>query len=192
MGFFKLYRERVGLLVIDMQDKILNSTERLQETVERAQLVIGSMQKMGIPILATEQNPTKLGATTPSIKYYLETPPIEKMAFSCYEEASCRDAIDDTGCNQWILIGVETHVCVLQTAKDLISTGHEVVILNDATTSRSIFDYSTAIAEMRDMGARISSTEIVLFELLGTCTDPSFKEICGAIKGCGSKNCCQG
>ena len=84
--------------------------------------------------------------------------------------------------SQWVLAGIEAHVCVLQTAKDLLEQGKQVVVLNDAISSRSIYDFSTAIAEMRDCGARISSTETVLFELLRDSKAAEFKEISQLIK----------
>lgn len=197
MKYFTLQKEKAGLLVIDMQDKILQCTERLAETVDRAQLAICGLQEMGIPLLATEQNPSGLGPTTEVIRYHLVNPPLAKTTFSCWRDENCRQAMDELQRSQWILMGVEAHICVMQTAYDLIQAGHQVVILNDAVTSRSIFDYSTAIAEMRDMGARIASTEIVLFELLESYHHPQFRTISGWIKnsaseGCGSSNCCQG
>lgn len=182
--------DKAALLVIDMQDRILSGTERLIETLDRAQLALCGFQELSLPVIATEQNPDKLGPTNSTIRHYLEKPPLTKMAFSAYREEETRHAIDNSGRSQWILMGVETHVCLMQTARDLIQAGHEVVVLNDATSSRSIFDYSTAIAEMRDMGARIASTEIVLFELMATAADPHFKTICQWVKGCSSSNCC--
>lgn len=84
--------------------------------------------------------------------------------------------------DQWVLIGIEAHVCVLQTAKDLIAEGKQVVVLNDAIGSRSIYDFSTAIAEMRDCGVRITSTETILFELLRNSQAAEFKAMSQLIK----------
>jgi nicotinamidase-related amidase len=83
---------------------------------------------------------------------------------------------------QWVLIGIEAHVCVLQTAKDLLRENKQVVVLNDAISSRSIYDFATAIAEMRDCGVRISSAETILFELLKDSKAEEFKQISHLVK----------
>lgn len=93
-----------------------------------------------------------------------------------------KEAIEKTGKREWIVVGIEAHVCILQTARDLQVAGNRVVVLNDAISSRSIYDYSTAIAEMRDEGIRISSVETLLFELMQDSKCPEFKQVSQLIK----------
>ena len=109
-------------------------------------------------------------------------PVMVKTSFSCIDDDHVKTALLVQPITQWVLIGIEAHVCILQTAKDLLGLGKQVVVLNDAISSRSIYDFSTAIAELRDCGVRISSTETILFELLRDSKSSEFKEISQLIK----------
>lgn len=180
----KLYRDKVGLLVVDVQEKLIQLEDRSVEVLQVIQRVIKGFQILGLPIVVTEQYPQGMGATVPGIKSLLGDKQRyhPKTTFSCLGDPSIRTELQATGLSQWVVIGIEAHVCVLQTAKDLVSMGLEAAVLNDAITSRSVYDFSTAIAEMRDYGIRISSSETVLFELLGDSTAPEFKKISQLIK----------
>lgn len=181
---FTLSREEAGLLVIDVQEKLFARVDRFQEVMGDMLLAIKGFQMMGLPIYVSEQYPEGLGHTVnelksclgPAQRYYT------KNTFSCIGDKTLKNALLSAHINQWVLIGIEAHVCVLQTAKELLNEGKQVVILNDAISSRSIYNFSTAIAEMRDCGARISSTETVLFELLGNSKAPEFKQFSQLIK----------
>lgn len=176
---FRLARETTGLLVIDVQSKLFPLEDRCQEVLLALQKAIKGFQIMGLPIVATEQYPQGLGSTLPGLKALLGEQQLylTKRSFSCLAESTMKEALLQLPITQWVLVGIEAHVCVLQTAKDLIEANKEVVVLNDAITSRSVYDFSTAIAEMRDIGVRISSTETVLFELLHTSSAAEFKKI---------------
>lgn len=180
----KLYRDKVGLLVVDVQEKLIQLEDRSAEVLQVIQKVIKGFQILRLPIVVTEQYPQGLGATVAGIKSLLgeEQRYFAKTTFSCLEDPSVRNELNAAGLSQWVIIGIEAHVCVLQTARDLVSMGLEVAVLNDAITSRSVYDFSTAIAEMRDYGIRISSFETILFELLGDSTAPEFKKISQLIK----------
>ena len=184
MQNFSLDRKNVGLLVVDAQKKLFEQVERPREVMEAIRKVIKGCQILNIPIVTTEQYPQGLGSTICGLKscFPEEQEFMEKTSFSCLGNELIKAKILSLTINQWIIVGIEAHVCILQTARDLINAGKQVVVLNDAITSRSIFDYSTAIAEMRDMGARISSTETVLFELLQNSNAPEFKEISQLVK----------
>lgn len=181
---FKLSRERTGLLLIDVQEKLFPYVENSCLVMHVMQKAIRGFQILGLPIFATEQYPKGLGSTVAilkgllgdSQKYFIKT------AFSCLDDTKIKQELLNLPIDQWVLIGIEAHVCVLQTAKDLLEQHKQVVVLNDAISSRSIYDFSTAIAELRDCGARISSTETVLFELLRNSQASEFKEISQLIK----------
>lgn len=177
-------RQNTGLLVIDVQEKLIKLVDRYTDVLNAIQKVIKGFQILGIPILVTEQYPEGLGPTMPALKSYLgdASKYFSKTTFSCLGESKIKETILATHADYWVIIGIEAHVCVLQSTADLIAAGKHVIILNDAITSRSIFDYSTAIAEMRDMGARITSSETILFELLGDSKNPEFKAISQLIK----------
>lgn len=181
---FTLSRSSTGLLVIDVQENLFQYVDRSCEVMQKMQTMVRGFQAMGLPIFASEQYPNGLGPTVaglkaclgPSQKYF------SKTTFSCLGDEAIRKTLTALPLSQWVLIGIEAHVCVLQTAKDLLNAGKQVVVVNDAITSRSIYDFSTAIAELRDIGARVTSTETVLFELVGDSKASEFKKISQLIK----------
>ena len=180
----RLLPEKTGLLIVDVQEKLFPHVERPCEVMEKIHLLIKGVKLLQLPIIVTEQYPQGLGPTLKSISDLigepLKIPP--KTSFSAPADHETRKMIESTGRTQWIVAGIEAHVCVLQTVRDLLEAGQEVVVVNDAISSRSIFDFSTAIAEMRDMGARISSTETVLFELFHDAKHPQFKAFSALLK----------
>jgi len=186
---FSLSREQSGLLVVDVQDKLFEKVENPCGVLNNINKTVKGFQLLNLPIIATEQYPKGLGETVASLKVILgeNQQRLSKTTFSCFKDEDIKKKIVSSNISQWVLVGIEAHVCILQTAKDLINAGKQVVVLNDAISSRSIFDYSTAIAELRDCGARISSTETVLFELIQDSKAPEFKQMSQLIQCSG---CC--
>lgn len=181
---FKLSRKDTALLIIDVQEKLIAHEDRSAEVLQSIQKIIKGFQILKLPIIATEQYPKGLGSTVAGIKCLLgqEQVYLQKNAFSCLGDPLIENMILQMPIKQWILVGIEAHVCVLQTAKDLLRQGKKVVVLNDAITSRSIYDFATAIAHMRDLGICISSVETVLFELLESSEAAEFKKISMLLK----------
>lgn len=177
-------RKRTGLLVIDVQDRLFSLVERQCDVTHAIELTIKGANILNLPIIVTEQYPEKMGRTIEILRNALgdRYQPVGKRTFSCLAEEGLNKQVLDLPVDYWILVGIEAHVCILQTAKALLKAGKEVIILNDAISARSIYDYSTAIAELRDCGARISSVETILFELLQDSRLPEFKEISQLIK----------
>lgn len=184
MGISLLSKETTGLLVVDVQEKLFPHVERGCETLQMMKLAIKGSAILGLPVVVAEQYPKGLGETVAALKGCLpdEAPIFPKTTFSCLGCEAAREHILNSPVASWVVIGFEAHVCILQTAKALLRAGKEVVILNDAITSRSIFDYSTAVAELRDCGARITSTEAFLFELVGDSNAPEFKALSQLVK----------
>jgi nicotinamidase-related amidase len=180
----KLLREHTALLVVDVQEKLIPLEDRSVEVLQTIQKIIKGFQILNLPIVVTEQYPEGLGSTVPGLKCLLGEKQryLQKSAFSCLGDLSIKEELQKMNIKQWVLVGIEAHVCVLQTARDLLDSGYDVVVLNDAITSRSVYDFATAIADMRDYGIRVSSTETVLFELLTTSLAPEFKKISQLIK----------
>lgn len=180
----KLSRDSVALLVIDVQEKLFPHVENSCYVMQKIQQAVQGFQILKLPIFVSEQYPQGLGHTVAPLKGLLgpQQQYLVKTAFSCLDDESVCATLLDLNINQWILIGIEAHVCVLQTAKDLLMHGKSVTVLNDAISSRSVYDFSTAIAELRDNGARISSVETVLFELLRNSKATEFKEISQLIR----------
>lgn len=180
----KLTREKVGLLVVDVQDKLFPHVENSCHVMQKIQLAVQGFQILKLPIFVSEQYPQGLGHTVAPLKGLLgpEQKYLVKTAFSCLDDKDvCADLLS-LPITQWVIVGIEAHVCILQTARDLVMQDRSVTVLNDAISSRSIYDFSTAIAEMRDFGVRISSVETVLFELLRHSKASEFKEISQLIK----------
>ncbi len=182
---FLLDRKKTALFVIDVQDKLFSLVERSCEVMLAIKKVIEGFQILNLPICVSEQYPKGLGPTIAPLKATLKDDQeyLTKTTFACSKDPIIREKILGLKAEQWVLVGLEAHVCILQTAKDLLKMGKEVVVLNDAITSRSLYDFSTAIAELRDCGARITSSETVLFELLGDSQTTEFKKISQLIKG---------
>lgn len=179
MQNYILERDKTGLLVVDIQEKLVNHVERPCEMLLAIHKLIQGFQILKLPIVVSEQYPEKLGETVEGIKKTLDSNStyLTKTTFSCMDDPNIRKHLLHLPIQQWVIVGLEAHICVLQTAKALLAAGKQVVVLNDAISSRSIYDFSTAIAEMRDCGARISSTETVLFELVRDSRAPEFKQI---------------
>jgi len=184
MQNFKLAKDKTAVLVIDIQDKLFKHVDRACEVLEIMEKAIKGFQILQLPIFVTEQYPQGLGHTIVGLRTCLgqKQQYLPKTSFSCLGDAHIKQQLLSSSRQQWVLMGLEAHVCILQTAKDLLAANQQVVVLNDAITSRSIYDFSTAIAELRDMGARISSAETVLFELLGDSKSPEFKSISQLLK----------
>ncbi|NGX58305.1 MAG: hypothetical protein K940chlam3_01210 [Chlamydiae bacterium] len=174
---FFLEKERAGLLIIDVQEKLFPQVDHSPEVLVGILKCLQGCLKMGLPIVVSEQYPNGLGRTIPHLKQCLPEKQKywEKTTFSCFCDEKLKGYFLSLPVDQWILVGIEAHVCVMQTAKDLVLAGKEVVVANDAISSRSVYDFSTAISEMKDW-ARIASTESVLFELIRDASSPDFKQ----------------
>lgn len=190
MPNFTLAKFQTALLLVDVQEKVFSVVDHGPELLSALLKLIQGCQILQVPIFLSEQYPQGLGSTIWPVKNLLgiEYVPWIKTTFSCLDDPAFFRYVQSLPIKQWIVVGIEAHICVLQTAKGLVQMGKEVVVLNDAISSRSIFDFSTAIAEMRDEGIRISSVETVLYELLKDARSPEFKAISQLIKGsCGAR-----
>lgn len=181
---YRLERKRTALLIVDVQEKLFPYVENSCHVMQALQKLIRGFQILNLPIYVSEQYPKGLGSTVAILKGVLGEKQqfLAKTAFSCCDDETVKKKLLNDHADQWVIGGIEAHVCILQTAKDLLQQGRQVVVVNDAISSRSVYDYSTAIAELRDCGARISSTETVLFELLRNSQAAEFKEISQLIK----------
>ena len=171
------------LVFIDVQGKlheIMHGKDVLDGNLER---LIQCANLLEVPVLGTEQIPEKLGPTNEPFKSLLaDAPLIGKSAFSCCGEPKFMEAFRAAGKRQAILVGIETHVCVYQTAIDLLEAGIEVFVVADAVSSRMPENKALALQAMRDAGAKVLPTETILFALLRDAADPCFKELLKLIK----------
>lgn len=176
---FDLLRMKSALLVIDVQEESFGRMERPCEILYNMQQAVQGFQILGLPIYITEQDSKQFGSTIKPLKDMLGSDQVywDKTTFSCINDQKFKEMVLTSTIEQWVLIGIEAHISILQTAKGLLRAHKKVVVLNDAITSKSIYDFSTSIAELRDVGVRISSTETVLFELLEDSRSVEFQEI---------------
>lgn len=167
------------VLMIDVQERLVGALEK-NVIVEKSQKIIDGANILGIPVLATEQYPKGLGHTVVTLAD--DTEVVEKTYFNALLEDGMLDKIKSYGKKQIILFGIETHICVYQTACALIEAGFEVYIIKDACASRNKYEFKQGIEAMRDNGAKISCVEMTLFEWLKGAKNPKFKEVQALIK----------
>lgn len=171
------------LLIIDIQERLVAALDK-DIVVSKAVKVASAAKALGIPTIVTEQYPKGLGNTVPQLKEVLpeNTEFVEKTSFNALLEEGMEDRIKSYGKKQIVLFGIETHICVHQTAAALIEAGYEVYIIKDACASRSKYEFKQGIDIMQQNGAKISCVEIALFEWLKGAKNPKFKEVQALIK----------
>jgi isochorismate hydrolase len=171
-------RDDAFLLILDMQTPLLNVMNAPERLLANCKILIEGVRTLGIPIFATEQYPDRFGATTDDVRSrWGEVVPAGKMVFSGCRCAELMRQIEATGRNTAIVCGVETHVCVNQTALDFMANGYTVHVPADAVDSRTDLNWRLGLEKMRDAGAVMTSTEMVLFELMEKAGTPEFKAL---------------
>jgi len=181
----KLDVDRTFVLVIDIQEKLLPLIRHHERVLAISRKLLDAVRVFELPVLATEQYPKGIGRTDASIGQCLETSGakvVEKLTFSAWDEPVVREAILAIDRPEVILIGIESHVCVQQTALDLISRDYDVFVCADAVGSRGRLDYEHSLERMRQEGAWVTTVESVLFELCNRCDTPEFKAMLEVIK----------
>jgi len=172
------------LLVIDVQGKLAQLMDQKEALFDNLSRMIKGAQILEIPILWTEQAPDKLGQTTPEIGQLLSETgrPISKTSFSCCGHPPFAAQLKALERRQILLTGIETHICVYQTAIDLLAQNYEVEVVADAVSARRAENKQIGLARMQEAGARLTSAEMALFELLQAAEGPKFKEIARLVK----------
>jgi len=171
------------LIVVDVQGKLAQLMTDREILFKNLQILIQAAKILEIPILWCQQVPEALGPTIPEIVGLLTgIAPINKASFSCCGQEQFIAALDSLGRRQILLCGIETHVCIYQTAMDLMEGGLDVTIIADAVSSRTARSREIALTRLATEGAHISGTEMALFELLRTAKHPQFREIAKLVK----------
>lgn len=170
-------RNHSSLLIIDMQERLLPHIDDWQRILENALWLTRVAQRLGVPVMASEQYPKGIGHTRAELVSLLPPTAIaEKSHFSCVA-AQCLAGLTGSERRQTVICGVESHVCVLQTALDLRWQGKEVFVVADAVGSRQPADRELALTRMRGHGVEIVSREMVAFEWLKQAGTAEFREI---------------
>ena len=170
-----------GLLVVDMQGKLLTLIAGHERVIWNCRRLIDGAKLLGIPVCGTEQYPQGLGPTTAALAERIGPMPAKKL-FSARECAELIYAWRDQGIFKVLVCGIEAHVCVQQTALDLLAHGFRVYLAVDAIGSRFEIDYQTALRRLESSGATLTTTEAALFEWCGRAGTPEFKQISALVR----------
>jgi nicotinamidase-related amidase len=178
-----LTRENTVLVIVDVQEKLARVMHERERLFEGLRKLIQGARVLDVPIILLEQNPDGLGPTVAPVAEVLEgIEPIVKMSFSGTGEGRFTEALRKTGRKQVLLGGIEAHVCVYQTAADLVQQGYEVQVVVDAVSSRTPENRGIALERIKAAGASLTSVETALLEILGRADDPCFKAILKIVK----------
>jgi nicotinamidase-related amidase len=178
--------EQCALVVVDIQEKLLPPIFQKDQLVRNAKLLIHAARVLKIPALVSTQYAKGLGGTVTEIAALLpETEPIDKQLFSCFgSDVFCSSLKRLPGNrNTLLLCGMETHICVMQTALAALSEGYLVHVASDAVSSRAEWNWKVGLDRMRAAGAVISSTEMMIYELVRSSGSAAFKELLPHLKG---------
>lgn len=182
----RLQRNEALLLVIDVQEKLMPVIDRAEEVEANIERLVRGCHVLDVSPLLTEQYVKGLGRTVPRVRRALEETfgyvPVEKVSFSAKGEGEFVAELRRLRKKQIIVAGVETHVCVYQTVGDLLAAGYEVTVIADAVSSRTAENKAIALQRMASDGAKLSSTEMVLYELLGVSGTDEFAQILKLVK----------
>ena len=174
--------DRSALLVVDVQTRLLPAMADAEQVVARSLRLATAAKRLSVPVLVTEQVPEKLGPTAPELLGVLgddlgKTPAISKSCFSCCGAQELMDGLRETPAESVVLCGIEAHVCVQQTALDLLAHGLRPYVCADAVSSRFEIDRTTALARLQAAGAIITTSESVLFEWLVGAEHEAFRDV---------------
>ena len=181
-----LEADRCALVVVDIQEKLLPPIFHKEQLVRNAKLLIRAAGVLKIPAIVSTQYAKGLGGTVPEVASLLpETEAIDKNLFSCFgSEAFCTLLKRLPGNrNTLLLCGMESHICVTQTALAALREGYIVHVASDAVSSRTEWNWKIGLERMRSAGAVISSTEMMIYELMRSSASPAFKEMLPYLKG---------
>jgi nicotinamidase-related amidase len=176
-------RDASALVIVDMQERLLPAIHEGDALLTRIRFLLDAARTLSVPVLVTEQYPKGLGPTVAGVRDALAAfDPVEKTEFSCAAVPVFRDRLAALRRNQVVIAGIETHVCVGQTALELAAAGLDVFVASDATGSRRPSDREAALARMRGCGVTVTTSEAVAFEWLRRAGTPEFKAVSTFLK----------
>lgn len=180
----RLRPENTLLLVIDVQERLAPLIADDARVRAKAAALAEGCRLLDVPLVVTEQYPKGLGRTVAHLQSAVEAAGgvLEKTAFSCAADEAIRARIEAAGRPNVLLAGIEAHICVLQTALDLLESGHDVYVVEDAVGARERVDKEAGLARARRAGATPATVEMALFELMGHSRHARFKDVQALIK----------
>jgi len=178
-----LTTDNTVLVAIDIQDRMVRVMHNKERLVQNLLKLIRGLQVLDIPVILTEQYPAGLGPTLPEITQLLSAiKPIEKLCFSCCGEERFQQELELLNRKQVLIAGIEAHVCVYQTAMDLLKLGYEVQVVVDCIASREVENKEVSLTKISNAGISLTTTEMALFELLKVAKGEKFKQISNIVK----------
>jgi nicotinamidase-related amidase len=175
--------ENTALVLIDVQEKLVPAMHDKEALLDNLKKMVKGARILGLPILFTEQNPAGLGPTASEIAELLpDEKPVSKFSFSSCGTEQFIEEIKAVNRQNILIVGMEAHVCVYQTAADLVNLNYDVQVVADAVDSRTLENKQIGLEKSKAAGAGITSTEIALFELLKIAKGDKFKEIIKIVK----------
>lgn len=173
-----LHVDHTALILVDYQGKLARVMDRNEDLLDAMVRLVKGVQHLNIPIIWLEQYPKGLGPTAPEIKELLEgEEPIAKMDFSACQHEDFQEKMKQLNRKSYLVAGIEAHICVYQTVKELLEQDYYVEYVHDAISSRTAANKEVAVDKMNLLGAFPTSVEMALFELMGTAEHPAFKQI---------------
>jgi nicotinamidase-related amidase len=174
--------EDSGLLIVDVQGKLAEKMHESPAMFKNLSILIQGARLFDIPIVWVEQLPNKLGPTHKNIAQYLTGQVISKSTFSAWGNDDVRYQIEKFNRRNWLIAGIECHVCVYQTVRDLLKMHYDVHVVSDAVSSRTLENKNLGLQAMQVAGAKLTSTEMVLFELQKKAEGEVFKQLIKLVK----------
>lgn len=183
----RMHRDRSQLLVIDVQERLLPAVQEPERVISVCRRMMQAARRLGIPMTLSEQYPQGIGPTVEPLRREAGegVPVLPKAHFSCVQDEGLGarfQALRAEGRNQAVLVGIESHVCVMQTALDLIAAGYGTFVIADAVSSRAFESRDLALERLRQAGAIIANAEMAIFEWLDRAGTPEFKDLLGLVK----------
>ncbi|HCH0843041.1 TPA: isochorismatase family protein [Vibrio parahaemolyticus] len=179
-----LSKGNTGLIVVDVQGKLATLMHESEALIENITKLVKGAKALDLPILWLEQNPERLGPTAEPIREVLESThlPITKYTFDGCKEATFNVAVENAKVDTWLVCGIESHICVYQTAVSLRQSGYRVELVTDCVSSRTAANKALALAKLTANGVVLTGLEMCLYEMVEDCRAPEFKEILALIK----------
>ncbi len=178
-----LQKENCGLIVVDIQGTLARIVQNSDLYIQNTRKLIQCCQLLDIPVVWLEQNSKGLGPTVPELAELMgEATVNEKFHFNGLFEEPIKEVIKATGKSQWLVVGIEAHICVYQTVLGLLNEKFEVDVVSDCISSRLQSNVELALTKMRDSGASITSVEMCVFELMKNARMDRFRDVLSVIK----------
>ncbi|HGS5187996.1 TPA: hydrolase [Vibrio parahaemolyticus] len=179
-----LSKGNTGLIVVDVQGKLATLMHESDALIENITKLVKGAKALDLPILWLEQNPERLGPTAEPIREVLESThlPITKYTFDGCKEATFKVAVENAKVDNWLVCGIESHICVYQTAVSLRQSGYRVELVTDCVSSRTAANKALTLAKLTANGVVLTGLEMCLYEMVEDCRAPEFKEILALIK----------